>query len=207
MTNKLILAALAASAVALPGAASAQRLPAAVIAVVDTTRVSNECNACRNAIGQLQGLATQLQARQAALAAPIQAEQRAIQAAMNALPQAQRANPPAALQTRIQAWERSQQTANQELGLLQNNLRSTEAHVNRQIEARLNPIINQVMVQRGANLAIDTQATLARSTGLDITNDVLNALNTALPSVSVTPLPQQPAPAPAQQPQQQPTGR
>jgi hypothetical protein len=51
-----------------------------------------------------------------------------------------------------------------------------------------------------ANIALDTNATLARSNSLDVTNEVLTALNGALPSVSVTPLPQPPA-------QQQPQGR
>ncbi len=199
MTNKLLLGLLAATAVAAPAAAQ-NRIPAAVVAVVDTDRVYAECTACRAAITQLQSQATALQQRQQALAGPIQTEGQAIQAAVNALPAAQRANPPAALQQRIQRWEQSQQTGNQELQRLQQTLQSTQANVRRQIDARLGPIINQVMTQRGANVAVDTNATLARSNAVDVTNDVLAQLNSQLPSVSVTPLPQQPA-------QQRPTGR
>jgi Skp family chaperone for outer membrane proteins len=187
--------------VAAPAAAQ-NRLPAAVVAVVDTDRVYAECTACRAAITQLQTQATALQQRQQALAGPIRSEGEAIQAAVNALPAAQRNNPPAALQQRIQRWEQSQQTGNQELQRLQQTLQSTQANVRRQIDARLGPIINQVMTQRGANVAVDTQATLARSNAVDITGDVLAQLNTQLPSVSVTPLPQQQQPA-----QQRPTGR
>ncbi|GAA4009152.1 OmpH family outer membrane protein [Sphingomonas humi] len=201
MTNKLLLGLLAATAVAAPAAAQAQaRLPAAVIAVVDTGRIYTECTACRAAVSQLQGQANSLQARQQALAAPIQTEGQAIEAAINALPAAQRQSPPAALQQRVQKWQQSQQTANQELQRLQQNIQSTQANVRQQIDARLGPIINQVMTARGANVALDTDATLARANGVDITTDVLTALNTQLPSVSVTPLPQQPA-------GQQPTGR
>jgi Skp family chaperone for outer membrane proteins len=136
------------------------------------------------------------------LSQPIQTEGQAIQAAVNAIPEAQRNNPPAALRQRIQRWEQSQQTANQELQRLQQTLQSTQVNVRRQIDARLGPIINQVMTQRGANVAVDTNATLARANSVDITNDVLAQLNQQLPSVSVTPLPQQQQPA-----QQQPTGR
>ena len=199
MTNKLLLGLLAATAVAAPATAQ-NRLPAAVVAVVDNERIFAQCTACRAAITQLQGQATTLQQRQQALAQPIQTEGQAIQAAIRALPAAQQQNPPAALQQRIQRWEQSQQTANQELQRLQQNLESTQVNVRRQIEARLGPIINQVMTQRGANLAVDTGATLARANALDITNDVLAQLNTQLPSVSVTPLPQQQQPA-------QPAGR
>ncbi len=37
------------------------------------------------------------------------------------------------------------------------------------------------MTARGANIALDTDATLARSNSIDITNDVLTALNTQVP--------------------------
>lgn len=66
----------------------------------------------------------------------------------------------------------------------------------------MHPVINQVMTQRGANIAVDVNATLAHSQTVNVTDAVLAGLNAALPSVSVTPLPQQ------QQPQQQqPQGR
>jgi Skp family chaperone for outer membrane proteins len=201
MTNKLVLGLLAAVAVTAPAAAQ-NRLPAAVVAVVDTNRIYAECTACRAALTQLQSQATALQQRQQTLATPIQTEGQAIEAAINALPAAQRQNPPAALQQRVQRFQQSQQTANQELQGLQTRLQSTQAHVRQQIDARLGPIINQVMTTRGANVAVDTEATLARSNGVDITADVLTALNTQVPSVSVTPLPQQQQPA-----QQRPTGR
>ena len=69
-----------------------------------------------------------------------------------------------------------------------------------QINARLNPIISQVMQTRGANLAVGVDATLAHAAAINVTTDVLTLLNQQLPSVSVTPLPaaaagQQPAPA------------
>ena len=56
------------------------------------------------------------------------------------------------------------------------------------------------MTQKGANLALDQEATLAHGQSTNVTNDVLAALNTALPAVSLTPLPQT-------QQQQTPQGR
>ena len=81
----------------------------------------------------------------------------------------------------------------------QQRLQSTQANVLRQVNERLNPIINQAMTARGANIAMDVDATLAHAATINITADVLARLNSALPSVSVTPLPQQA--------QQQPQGR
>ena len=197
MTKKILSAALLGSALLVPSMAQAQRAPQAVVVVVDSQRVYSECTACRAAVTQLQQQGQQIQARQQALAAPIQSEAQAIQTAVNALNGKQ---PDKALQDRITAYQNRENQANQELQRLQQNLQSTQLNVRRQIDARLGPIINQVMTQRGANLAVDVEATLARSNALDVTDAVLAALNQQLPSVSVTPLP-------PQQQQQQPQGR
>lgn len=188
MRNMTIFAALAASTLALPTAAQAQRLPAAVIAVVDTGRVYRECTACRSAQAQLQTQATALQQRQQTLATPLQTEGQQLQQAVQALGGR---DPDAALRQRIQAFEQRQNQANQELAQAQQRLQSTQANVLRQINQRLDPIISQVMTARGATVALSTEATLAHAQTVDVTNDVLARLNQALPAVSVTPAPQQ----------------
>ena len=60
------------------------------------------------------------------------------------------------------------------------------------------------MTQRGANIALDQQQTMAAAKGVDVTDAVLALLNQQLPSVSVTPLPAAAAPAAAKP---APTGR
>jgi Skp family chaperone for outer membrane proteins len=195
--NKLTFgAAAAALALTLPTAAPAQRIGGAIIAVVDTGRVGTECTACRAAQAQLQTQIQQAQQRAQQLQTPLQTEETALQNAVRALAGKQ---PDAALQGRIKAFQDKQNSAAQELANRQRTLQLTEAHVNKQINDRLGPIVNTVMNSRGANIVLPKGATLANSPALDITNDVLAQLNQQLPSVSVTPLPQ------AQQ--QQPQGR
>lgn len=179
MKKLILVSALAAASIP----TIAQAAPANIV-VVDSDRVYAECNACRNAQTQLQTQATTLQSRQTALAAPLKTEAQSLQTAVQAL---NGKTPDAALQARVTAFQTRQNTANQELQRLQQNLQSTQANVLRQINARLGPVINQVMVAKGANLAVDTNATLAHGGALDVTTDVIAALNTALPSVSVTP--------------------
>ena len=192
MNKFAIGAALAAlSIAALPTAASAQRLGPAVIAVVDTQRIFTECTACRAAQTQLQAQVTSAQQRATQLQTPLQTEGTAIQNAVRAL---NGKAPDAALQTRIRNFQTQETAAQTELGNRQNTIRSTQAHVNQQIGARLGPIINTVMANRNANVVVDKGSTLANAPALDVTNEVLAALNQALPSVSVTPLPQQQAP-------------
>jgi Skp family chaperone for outer membrane proteins len=204
--NKLAFgAALAALSLALPGVAQAQRAPGAVVVVVDTDRIYRECTACKAAQTQLQGLLTSARTRSQALGQPLSVEAQSIEQAGAALRNqsgAARAAAETALNTRVQAFQAKQTSAQQELARLEQNIQSTQANVLRQINAKLNPVITQVMTARGANIALDVNATLARAGALDVTNDVMTALNAALPSVSVTPLPQAAQPA-----QPQPQGR
>jgi Skp family chaperone for outer membrane proteins len=196
MRNLLFISA-AVAALAVPAAAQAQRVPAATIIVVDTDRIYQECNACRTAKAQLQSQAQALQTRQQTLASQLRPEGQSIQAAIQAL---NGKEPDAALKKRVEDFQTKEQQANEELSRSQQNLQSIQANVVRQIEERLRPVINQVMTQRGANFAVDVDSTLAHAAGTDVTDAVLAGLNTALPSVSLTPLPQQ-------QQQQQPQGR
>lgn len=187
MNMKLVLAASAISLLAVPGVASAQRAPGATIVVIDTQRVYRDCNACKTAAASLQSQVQAAQARQQALASQLQSEGQSIQAAAEAL---KGKEPDAALKARANAFQQRQQSAAGELQRLQSNIQSIQANVSRQIDAKLEPIYSQVMNARGANIAVDINATLASAAGLDVTNDVLAQLNAQLPSVSLTPLPQ-----------------
>ena len=196
MRKTILMAVVAASALAVPATVSAQRVPAASIAVVDSGKIYAECTACVAARSQLQSQTTTLQNRQKALADGLRPEGQQLETAVNALAGK---TPDAALQARIKAFQDKERAANTELQQGQQRLQSTQANVLRQINERLNPIINQAMTARGANVALDVDATLAHAATINITADVLARLNAALPSVSVTPLPQQA--------QQQPQGR
>ena len=203
--KKIVLgAALAALSVGLSGAAVAQKAPGAVIVVVDTDRIYRDCTACRAAQTQLQGLITAARARAQTLGQPLQTEAQSIEQAGAAIRNqtgAARTAAETTLSTRVQAFQARQSAAQQEVASLEQNIQSTQQNVLRQINVRLNPIFTTVMNARGANVALDVNATLARSNAIDVTDAVLTALNQQLPSVSVTPLPQ------AAQPAQQPTGR
>ena len=196
MKSLTVTAALAAAI--LPTAASAQAIPGAVIAVVDIDKVSRECNACKSAAATLQSRATGLQNRQRTLAAPLETEGKAIQTAIDAL-QGKPAD--AALEARVKAWETKRNTAAQELDRSREQLQRDQAYIGQQITAKLGPIYSQVMQRRGANMMVEVGTTLATSSALDVTNDVLTALNAALPSVQTN------APAATQQRQQRPQGR
>jgi outer membrane protein len=194
--RKIAMTAAFAAMVLTPVGVSAQAIPGAVIAVVDLEKVSSECTACKAAKTALEGQVTALKSREATLAAPLKTEGQALQTAVEAL---KGKDPDAALQARIKAFQAKQQQGAQEIARQTNQIQRNQAYVSQQISAKLGPIYQQVMQRRGANVMVEAGATLASGANLDVTNDVLAALNQQLPSVSTT--------APAAPAQQQPQGR
>ena len=174
-------AAIAAVAVATP--AAAQRIPAANVAVVDLGRVSAECTACKTAGAALQSQVAALRARQQTLTTSLQGEGTSLQTAVKALAGKQ---PDAALTARIRALQAKQEAANSELTQQQQRIQRNQAYIQQQIDAKLGPVIEQVMQRRGANLVIEASASLSAAGGLDVTSDVLTGLNAALPSLITT---------------------
>ena len=197
MKTLLISTALAASL--LPTVASAQAIPPAVVAVVDLEKVTSECNACKTAAAALRSQATALQSRQTALATPLETEGKAIQAAVDALPQGK--EPDAALQARAKTWQSKRDAAAQEIARGEQQLQRNQAYINQQVRDKLGPIYQQVMQRRGANIMVETGSTLATTTTVDVSNDVLAALNAAMPTIVTQ------APAQTTTPRKQPQGR
>ncbi|MBV9932102.1 MAG: OmpH family outer membrane protein [Alphaproteobacteria bacterium] len=196
MTKLLTGAAFAALALAAPSAAFAQRGAAASpILVVDTDRILATCTACVAANTQLQTLVTNGNARAQQLRTPLDQEAQSIETAANALQNmpagAAKTQQETALRNRYAALQTRQNTANQELQRLEQNIQSTRANVGRQLGEKLTQIASTIMTQRGALTVFSKNATLANADSIDITNEVLAALNQQLPAVSITPLPQQ----------------
>jgi Skp family chaperone for outer membrane proteins len=194
MKTLLISAALAASALSTSAIAQSR----ADILIVDSDRVLTDCTACKAANTQPQQRQAALKSRAETLQTQLQTEGKPIQTAIDAL---NGKDPDAALKARIDAFETKQRNAQQELGNGQQTLQSTLAHVQQQIGTKLVSVVEQVRARRGASVVMAKNSTIANDNSVDVTSEVLTALNQQLPSVSVTPLPQQ------QSQSKQPQGR
>ncbi|MFL6727368.1 MAG: OmpH family outer membrane protein [Sphingomicrobium sp.] len=197
MKRLLLSASLAVSAI-LPSAAQAQAVPPAVIAIVDLEKVTSGCNACRTASAALRAQATAQENREKALITPLQTEQQSIQTAVNALSGKE---PDAALQARAKAFETKYQQAQEQAANGRQQIQRNQQYIQKQISDKLGPIYTQVMQRRGANILVEIGQTLASGAALDVTNDVITSLNTALPTIQTI------APAAPARPQNQPQGR
>ncbi len=189
--TKFILASLAASIAILPAAASAQALAAPVIAVVDVQRAQTQCTACRTALSQLEGQLSGLKTLQSSLEAPLRTENASIVAAGQAL---NGRAPDAALQARASAFEKKTADAQRQLAAREAGFQRNRAYVLQQINAKLEPAVAAVFARRGANIMVDASQVIRAAPGLDVTADVLAALNASLTTIGTT-APAQAAPA------------
>jgi len=192
--NKLYLSAALATAVALGATAPAhaQMVAPAKIAIVDLDRITRECTACKAAQGQLQQQYNAYQTRANQLQASLNPEQTYLEGALKALAGKE---PDAALKTRLENFQRSQQNAAQELQNQQGQLQRNQAYVRQQLLEKLNTLYAGVMNRHGANVMIEVGQTLASSSQLDVTTDLLTTLNSALPSLSAVAPPPPAAPS------------
>jgi len=180
MMTKFKTAALLLAMVASP--VIAQTLAPPVIVIVDLDRVVNESAAGKTAATEIQGKINGLQTRATTLQGQLKTEADAIQAG-----QANKTLSGPALEQRAQAFGQRQQTAQQELQRLEQDVQRARQFVIKQINDAAQPIITQVMRERGASIAVAEGATLQHTASLNVTTDVIARINTSLPRVSTTP--------------------
>jgi Skp family chaperone for outer membrane proteins len=200
---KKILIALALASVATP--VLAQQLPAAVIVTVDRQEMIATSAAAKAAQTELKPKADALNARLNQLRTSLAAEEKTLrdtQPAQGAAPAAVQA-----WQTKVRDFDARRGQADQELQRRQQEIQQSEQWVVKQINDGAQPIISQIMRERGANIAVDEQVTIQHAAAIDITADVVARLDKALPKVSITPpappagtAPAAPAAAPAAPP-------
>ncbi|QIK96048.1 OmpH family outer membrane protein [Sphingomonas sp. HDW15A] len=160
----------------------------ATVLTVDTDRILAECTACKSASSQIQSQITSARQRAQALEGQLRTEAQGLEAQVKALNGRQ---PDAALQQKITAFQTKQNQARTELGNRERQIESIQAHVQQQIGTRVVQIAEQVRARRQASVVMAKGSLMAVDPRADVTGDVLAALNQQLPSVSVTPLPQQ----------------
>ena len=181
--TKMLIAALAVSAVFAPSVASAQALAAPVVAIVDITRAQTQCNACKTALTQLESQLAGLRALQASLEGPLRTEAAALQTAGQAL---NGRAPDAALQARATAFQKKQADAQTQLASREAAFQRNRAYVLQQINTKLEPAVASVFTRRNASVMLDASQVIRSAPGLDVTADVIAALNASLTTLSTT---------------------
>lgn len=138
---------------------------------------------------RMEQLATEVRGELQPYATAIQTEMTALQQGQATIPADQMQQRRHALQQRLQEAQQLEQTRDGEL-------RYTLSEQRRLISAAVEPILVAVYQERGCGIMIDRESAFIVNPAMDVTDVVIQRLNTALPTLSFNRLP---VPAQAQQ--------
>jgi len=172
------------------------------VVVFDYQRVLAESNAGRGIAASLQTIGQQINQEAQALGPEMQSlqqeQQRLAQVTRNMTEQQRRDN------SQVQAFAQRYQQVQGRRAQLEGDFECTRMIALRTFDQQISPVVRQVMESRGAGVVLDSNATQMHSPQFDVTNEVLQRVNQAVPSVAVTRrpytecMPQQQQQAPAQ---------
>lgn len=180
----LALGAFAASAQPKPAAAPAApgaKAPPAVILFLDRGTVLRTSSVGKDMYAQVEGLAKKMEADFSPENKKLQADVAEFQKTAGVMAPDARNKKIKELEGRRQAFQKKVQDRQ---AAIQGGLGVARGSV----EKALGPILEKIMLERGANLLLDRGLVVLGATNLDVTATVIQRLNTALPKVVVTPV-------------------
>ena len=163
---------------AAPGAPAA-KAPTAVILFLDRATVLRQSAVGKDMATQVEGLVKKMEADFAPENKKLQADVQALQSQAAVLAPDVRQAKIKDLETRRQAFQKKVQDR-------QASIQAGLAQARTKVEQSLGPILEKIMIERGANLLLDRGLVVLGATDLDVTASVIGRLNVALPKVVVT---------------------
>ncbi|WP_310496329.1 OmpH family outer membrane protein [Sandarakinorhabdus sp.] len=179
---KKIMISLALASAAISAPVAAQALPPAVVVIVDMDNVFANSAAGKLAQAELKTRLDGIQARLAQLRTSFGAEEQTLG---QTRPTA--AGPAAtAWEAKVKDFTTRKTQAETELQQRDQAFQASRQFVLKQLNDGAQPIITQIMKERGASIALAEGATLQHSASIDVTADVIARLDKAVPRVSST---------------------
>ena len=193
MTTSSRIAALAAAALLFAGLSQAalaagppapppQGVPVPKILVIDRAAILRGSAVGQNIMKQVQQLTINAENG-------LKARDQALRAEGGQLQQQLAILSPAVKKQKIAAFEAKQQALQADVQKQQGLIQGGVLVARQQIERALGPILQKIMVERGANLLFEKAAIVVGAPQFDITPLVIQRLNQALPTVQVKPTP------------------
>lgn len=176
MFKKLFMAL---TAVFIAGTVAAQEVAPARIVVVDFDRVSRESLVGKDIAAQMESNGVALEQKVRNTQQSLTTEQEEIAKQRNIISQE-------AFQERARAFEQKAQQKQAELQNLQNQARQAMQQANVEVQRALRPVVRTLREQKGANIVLDKALVSDHAPGLDITTEVIEGLDKALPAFQVS---------------------
>lgn len=169
------------------------------IVVIDQARILRESAGGQDIQRKLQAIGQTIQSELQAEQSALETEGRALEGRLaNKSEEAIRAD--TGLVSQMQSFQRKQQAFVQKSQIRQQELAQTEQNAIAEFYSALEPVLEQVLAERGGNLMVERSSVLIAQPSLDATTLAISKINASKPSVTVSRvrLPTQPAPgAPA----------
>lgn len=182
------------AAPAAPAAAAApKKAGPAVILFVDRGAIVRNSAVGKDMFKQVEALAKKMETDYKPENDKLQADIQALQAQFQVLAPDAREAKRKELEGRRQAFQKKVQDRQADI---QNGMNKAR----QQLEQSLGPILEQMMVERSANLLLDRGMVVLGSVDLDVTQVAIQRLDRALPKITVTPQKAAPAARPAAAP-------
>ncbi len=161
-----------------PVFAQAKSVPAAHIILVDFDRVSRESLVGKDIAAQMESHRVDLEKKARAIQDELKKEEQEITKQRNIIS-------PEAFQERVRAFQQKARQKQAELQDLQQQARRAMQQAQLEVQRVLRPIVKQVMDAHGANMVLDKALVSQHAAGLDVTTEVIEKLDQAMPSFQV----------------------
>ncbi len=183
MLKKIAIVVMALVALAVPvsgGSALAQSrtTPTARIILVDFDRISRESLVGKDIAAQMESHRVDLEKKARAIQQELKAEEEELKKQRNIIS-------PEAFQERVRALQRKAQTRQAEINGLGQQARRAMQQAQLEVQRVLRPIVKKIMDERGANMVLDKALVSQHAAGLDVTTEVIERLDQAMPSFDV----------------------
>ncbi len=171
----------AAPGAARPATAPVGKAPAATILFLDRGTVLRQSSVGKDMYAQVEALAKKMETE-------FSPENKKLQADVAEFQKTASVMSPDARNKKIKELEGRRATFQKKVQDRQAAIQAGLGNSRTQVEKALAPILEKIMVERGANLLLDRGLVVLGATNLDVTSAVIARLNTALPKVTVTPV-------------------
>ncbi len=164
---------------------AAQSLPPAVIAVIDSRMVRFNSAAGKDIQSQLDAIRTKFQAEIAEQEKSLKEEETTLKSQRSILPKE-------SYDAKVKDFQNKVLTVQREVQIKNKQLETALGNAQNELQRALKPILQKILKEHKATMIMDVSLVIEKTSGLDVTTKVIEALDQVLPTIKVE-LPASPA--------------
>ena len=178
MTLMAAIAATVSTISPLVTASVAQSLPPAVIAVIDSRMVRFNSAAGKDIQNQLDAIRTKFQTEIAEQEKTLKEEETTLKAQRAILPKD-------AYDAKVNDFQNKVLTVQREVQIKNKQLETALGNAQNELQRALKPILQKILKDHNATMIMDVSLVIEKTSGLDVTTKVIEALDLVLPNIKV----------------------